>query len=129
MRSVLFALALSACAHPPEYRGKVNVVSAELVPVDPDVRVVADVDKPMFFAKGSYWMFHDAAWYRGATVRGPFVREKRPPWEIRKIDQPYAYVRYRKDHPREQTATQAPAKTETPSKDLDSTQRNRMFSF
>lgn len=126
MRSVLFALALSACAHAqPEYRGKVTVTQAELVPVDPDVRVVADADKPLFVAVGSYWLFHDAKWYRGASAEGPFVVESKPPWQIRKMDQPYAFVHYRKDHPREQTAT----KTEEPSKDLQNSRTNRMFQF
>ena len=95
MRSVLFALSLAACAHQPEYRGTVAIQSSELVPVDPDVRVVADADKPLF---------HDAKWYRGTAANGPFALERRPPWQIRKLDQPYAYVHYRKDHPRDQTA-------------------------
>ena len=126
MRSVLFAVALAACAHrPPEYRGELTVVSAELVQVDPDVRVVADVDKPVFHAVGSYWLFHDGGWYRAATMRGPWLMETSPPWQVRKIDQPYAYTRYRLDHPRDQTAS----KSETPSKDLAAPRRNRMFQF
>jgi hypothetical protein len=126
MRSVLLAAALVACAHSPEYRGQVSVVSSELIPLDPDVRVVADASKPMFFAAGSYWLFHDAGWYRGRTVQGPWVLEKKPPWQVRKIDQPYAYTRYRLDHPRDQTAT---AKEETASPDLAAPRKNRMFRF
>ncbi len=125
MRNVLFALLLAACAHQPEYRGNITVVSNALIPVDPDVRVVADADKPLFFAAGSYWLFHDASWYRGNHVKGPFVVEKSPPWQIKKIDQPYAFVRYEKSHPRERTATQS----ETPSKDLRNDKTNRMFTF
>jgi hypothetical protein len=124
MRSLLLSVALVACAHPPEYRGKVSVVSSELITVDPDVKVVGDVDKPMFHAAGSFWLFHDGGWYRGDSVRGPWVLERKPPWQVRKIDQPYAYTHYRREHPREQTAT-APA--ETPSKDLG--KKSRMFQF
>lgn len=104
MRSVLVALTLTACAHQPEYRGHVSIQSSELVAVDPEVRVVADADKPLFFAVGSYWLFHDAKWYRGATADGRFVLVRKPPWQIRKLDQPYAYVHYRKDHRLERTA-------------------------
>jgi hypothetical protein len=124
MRSLLFTVALVACAHRPEYRGEVPVVSSELIPLDPDVRVVADAAKPMFFAAGSYWLFHDGGWYRGESVRGRWVLEPKPPWQVRKIDQPYAYTRYRHDHPRDQTATK---ETETPSKDLGT--KSRMFEF
>lgn len=116
MRSVLFALALSACAaSQPTFRGNVTVKSSELVVVDPDVRVVADADKPLFFAAGSYWLFHDAKWYRGASVNGPFVAERKLPWQVKKLDQPYAFVHYRKDHPLDQTAV----KETTASPDLD----------
>jgi hypothetical protein len=124
MRSTLLALVLTACAHQPEYSGKVTIQSSELIAIDPDVRVVADSDKPMFHVVGSFWMFHDANWYRAETVHGPWVREPKPPWQVRKIDQPYAYTRYRASHPRDQAAM----KQETPSQDL-ATKRNRMFEF
>ncbi len=115
---------LAACAHHPEYSGKVTIQSSELIPLDPEVRVVADADKPVFHVVGSFWMFHDASWYRADTVHGPWVRERKLPWQVRKIDQPYAYTRYRLNHPREQAAL----KLETPSQDL-ATDRNRMFEF
>lgn len=114
MRSVLVALILSACASTPQYRGDVRIKSSELVVVDPDIRVVADADKPLLYAVGEYWLFHDAQWYRGATTKGPFVLERKPPWQIRKVDQPYAYVHYRKDHPLDQTAVK-----EVPAGELD----------
>lgn len=79
----------------------------------------------MFFSVGSYWLFHDGSWYRGANVRGPWVQEPHPPWEIRKIDQPYAFTHYRREHPHDQTAT----KTETASPDLNGGRKNRMFQF
>ncbi len=113
MRSVLLTLTLAACAS--EYRGNVSIKSSELVTVDPDVRVVADADKPLFFAAGSYWLFHDAKWYRGSDANGPFALERKPPWQIRKLAQPYAYVHYRKDHPIDQTAVkEMPAETIDP---------------
>jgi hypothetical protein len=124
MRTLLLTAALAACAHRPEYRGNVTVKSAELIKVDPDVRVVADADQPMFHIVGTYWLFHDTSWYRGASVRGPWVLEPHPPWQVRKIDQPYAFARYRLDHPTERTADR---NVETPSKDLG--QQSRMFSF
>ena len=100
--------------------------SSELIEVDPEIRVVADADKPMFHIVGEYWLFHDAGWYHAPSVRGPWVMEPRPPWQVRKIDQPYAFIRYRLEHPREQTAAK---KEETPSKDLATDKTNRMFRF
>lgn len=104
--SLLFVATLAVGCHPQavEYSGQVTVKSTELVPINPDVKVVADAEKPMFFAAGSYWMFHDAAWYRADSIRGRFVLERNPPVPVIQIDQPYAFTRYRLDHPAEQTA-------------------------
>lgn len=95
------------CLHsqPVVYSGAVDVSSAELVPINPDVKVVADSDKPMFFAVGSYWMFHDGAWYRSNEIRGRWIKDTNPPVPVVQIDQPYAYTHYRDDHPIERTAT------------------------
>ncbi|MEO8703700.1 MAG: hypothetical protein ABI867_26860, partial [Kofleriaceae bacterium] len=97
MKSLLFVVAaLAACAPAAQtYRGSVNVRSAELLPLDPDIKVVADSDQPMFYAVGSYWLFHDAGWYRAASARGSaWVKVEKPPWQVRKIDQPYAFTRF-----------------------------------
>jgi len=93
----------------------VTVKSAELIKVDPDVRVVADADQPMFHIVGSYWLFHDASWWRSGSVTGPWVLEPHPPWQVTKIDQPYAFTRYRLQH------GERTAKVETLSKDLGPT--------
>jgi hypothetical protein len=106
--SWLFAASLlTACLHPTavEYSGPVRVKSTELIPINPDVKVVADSDKPMVFARGSYWMFHDAAWYRAASIHGTWSKVEKPPLPLVQLDQPYALVHYRDDHPADQTAT------------------------
>jgi hypothetical protein len=103
-----FATLLAAgCLHsqPVAYTGTVDVASTELVEINPDVKVVADSDKPMFFAVGSYWMFHDGAWYRSNELRGQFIKDNHPPVPVVQIDQPFAFTHYRKDHPIERTAT------------------------
>lgn len=81
-----------------------RVDSAELIAINPDVKVVADSEKPMFFVAGSYWLFHDAGWYRAPSVRGTWTKVKRPPVPVLQIDQPYAFVNYRDDHPADRTA-------------------------
>src|SRR5215470_14164171 len=116
---VIFA---AGCVHAPpvEYAGAVTVASPELVAINPDVKTVADADQPLIFARGSYWLFHDGHWYQGDTIRGPWVQETEPPVPVAQIDQPYALVHYKKDHPTE-TAIQeralpepAPAPAPTP---------------
>ncbi len=101
------ATALAACVHSTEvkYSGAVRVDSADLIAINPDVKVVADSEKPMVFAVGSFWLFHDAAWYRSSSIRGTWVRVANPPLPVRQLDQPYAFVHWRDDHPVEQTAT------------------------
>ncbi|MBA3456008.1 MAG: hypothetical protein H0T42_23115 [Deltaproteobacteria bacterium] len=92
-----------------------RVDSAELIVINPDVKVVADSEKPMFFAVGSYWLFHDAAWYRSATIHGSWTKVDRPPVPVLQIDQPYAYTHYRDDHPADRTAAAETDNTVVPS--------------
>jgi hypothetical protein len=126
-RGFLLCALVACAAAPPEYRGNVAVRSAQLVTIDPDVKVVADSDKPMFFAANAYWMFHDAGWYRGASVRGPWVREQAPPWQVRKIDQPYAFTHYVQ---RDQTAARQPQITEPHAKPaIVDNMRENLFNF
>jgi hypothetical protein len=86
------------------YSGSVRVDSAELIAINPDVKVVADAEKPMFFAVGSYWLFHDARWYRAPSIRGTWIKIDRPPVPVIQIEQPYAFTHYRDDHPADRTA-------------------------
>lgn len=113
---VVAAAALAGCLHAPpvEYSGTVRVESAELISVNPDVEVVADAEKPMFFARGSYWLFHDGGWYSGATIRGRWVKVARPPIPVLQIDQPYAFVHYRDQHPSDRTAAAEVDNTQIP---------------
>jgi hypothetical protein len=115
--AMIFASCLvAACIgpRPIEYSGDVRVVSAELVPVNPDIKTVADSDQPMFYARdssaepGAFWLFHDGGWYRATSIHGPWVRIARPPVPVLQIDQPYAYTHWRVDHP-DQTASTLPA--------------------
>ena len=109
--ALLFASLVIGCVHTPpvEYRGTVNVASTELVRINPDVKVVADSEKPMFFVAGAYWLFHDGGWYTAPSVRGRWIAVQKPPVPVAQIDQPYAYTHYRDDHPADRTASIAPA--------------------
>jgi hypothetical protein len=110
------------------------------MPLDPDVKVVADSDKPMFYVASAYWMFHDAGWYRAASVRGPWIGVRNPPWQVRKLDQPYAFTRYRLQKPSErmaaseqpaqpQPAPRATRPTEEPAREPAADDRNPIFTF
>src|SRR5437868_2188854 len=85
-------------ARPVEYTGTPRVTSHELVPINPDVKVVADADEPLFFARGSYWLFHDGSWYRAPQIGDRWIETAKPPVPVVQIDQPYSYTRYRRDH-------------------------------
>jgi hypothetical protein len=105
LRIALLASFLFACgAARPVYTGTVEVKSAELVAIDPDVQTVADADQPVFFVRGNYWLFHDGRWWRSASLGGTFVFDPRPPVPVRQIRQPYQYTNYNRDRPAEQTA-------------------------
>ena len=90
---------LAGCLHatPVVYSGPVRVDSAELIVINPDIKVVADSEEPMFFAVGSYWLFHDGGWYSGSSIRGSWTKVERPPIPVLQIDQPYAFTNYRDD--------------------------------
>ena len=87
-------LIVGCAPQPNTYRGTLHVASAKLVPVNPDVKAVADADKPVFFARGAYWLFHDGGWYSAPTLQGSFVKVERPPVPVIQIAQPYAYTHY-----------------------------------
>lgn len=99
---VLAAMLAAACTPArPEYSGNLRVAAPQLIAINPDVKVVADADKPMFFAAGAYWLFHDGQWYRAPALRGRYTLVLDPPGAVKRIDQPYAYTHYQRDLPRE----------------------------
>ncbi|HEU0033202.1 MAG TPA: hypothetical protein VFQ53_21365 [Kofleriaceae bacterium] len=93
----MLSAALAACAGATDvrYGGGVVVRSPDLVTIEPDVYVVADADEPIFYTDNYYWLYRDGGWYRSNTYRGGWVRYYDTPYRLRRIDQPYAYVRYR----------------------------------
>jgi hypothetical protein len=103
--ALLLATALAGCAVQHRYTGQVTVRDTSLVAIEPDVKVVADAEEPMFFASNSYWLFHDGAWHKATTVRGPWLLVRKPPGAVLRISQPFAYARYRLDHPTDRVAT------------------------
>lgn len=101
-------------AQPVEYSQPVRVDSAELIPINPDVKVVADSEKPMFFARDSYWLFHDGGWYRAPSIESTWVKVRNPPVPVIQIDQPYAFTHYRKDHVADRTVAAEVDNTQIP---------------
>lgn len=94
------AASLAGCAPTGdvEYAGEVHVTSPELVTISPGVQVVADADEPLFYSDGMYWLYRDNGWYRSDSYRGGFARVEYSylPQRIRVIEQPQAYVQYRR---------------------------------
>ena len=99
MTRLAFLVALvTACGGVgPKVNTTVRVADSRLVPINPDVKTVIDADQPVFFARGSYWLFHDGNWFRADRVGTSWEYVAEPPVPVAQIDQPYAYVHYRKD--------------------------------
>lgn len=97
-RLALLVAFVAACgATGPKVTTTVRVADSRLVPINPDVKTVIDADQPVFFARGSYWLFHDGEWFRADRVGTSWEHVEEPPVPVAQIDQPYAYVHYRKD--------------------------------
>lgn len=96
-RLVLLGVVAAACGSTgPKYAGTVRVADSRLVAINPDVKTVVDADQPVFFARGSYWLFDDGQWFRADGLDAKWTYEKRPPVPVRQIDQPFAYVHFGK---------------------------------
>ena len=100
---------LAACGSTagPKFTGNVRVADSRLVAVNPDVKTLADANQPMFFARGSYWLFHDGRWFRAQRASGPWTYEAKPPVPVQQIDQPFAYVHYKQEQPGKEIETVA----------------------
>jgi hypothetical protein len=61
--------------------------------VSPGVEVVTDLDYPVFYSDGFYWMWDGGFWYRSHSWRGGWigVGPRYVPWGIRGIREPLAY--------------------------------------
>lgn len=82
----------------PKYTGNVRMADSRMVPINPDVKTAVDAEQPVFFARGSYWLFDDGKWFRADRPDGAtWEYVAKPPVPVAQIDQPYAYVHYRKD--------------------------------
>jgi len=96
----MLVLALGACAIArPVYKGDIRIADDKLVTIAPEVRTVADSDKPVFFAHGQYWLFHDGQWWRSRELRGRYELQPKPPVALRQITSPYEYTHLKKDRP------------------------------
>jgi hypothetical protein len=97
--ALLVTFLVAACGGVgPKVSAPVRVADSRLVPINPDVKTVIDADQPVFFARGSYWLFNDGKWFRAANVNGTWEHVENPPVPVQQIEQPYAYVHYRKDN-------------------------------
>lgn len=101
MHRLIFLMWLAACGGVagPKFTGNVRVADSRLVAVNPDVKTFADVDQPVFFARGHLWLFHDGRWFRAQRASGPWTYDAEPPVPVRQIEQPFAYVHYKHDQP------------------------------
>ena len=68
-------------------------VDPEFETIGPDVQVVDDLDYPVFFSDGFYWMYDGGFWFRSHSWRGGWigVAPVGVPYGIRGIRAPLAY--------------------------------------
>lgn len=96
----IMAAGLCGCAGTGEveYGGGVAVASPDLVEVEPGVQVLADADAPVFYSDGAYYEYRDGLWYRSGYYDRGFARVdiNYVPMRVRTIDNPRAYVHYRR---------------------------------
>ena len=94
--ALLFTFVAACGGVGPRVTSPVRVADSRLVPVNPDVKTVVDASQPVFFVRGSYWLFNDGRWFRTARLDGDWQYVKKPPVPVAQINQPFAYVHYRK---------------------------------
>ena len=99
--ALLVVLAASACGGVgPKHAGSPRIADSRLVVVNPDVKTVIDADQPVFFSRGAYWLFSDGKWFRAERIdaAAKWTYVAKPPVPVAQIEQPYAYVHYRRDN-------------------------------
>lgn len=72
-----------------------SVSPPPLVYINADVQVIEDYDQPVFYSENLYWRYDNGVWYRSQYHTRGWVRVTVVPAQIRRIDRPTAYVRYR----------------------------------
>jgi len=95
--SVVFSFVAAGCVAEGRTTATVAVATPDLVYVAPGVSVIADYDKPIFFADGFYWWFYGNTWYRSAYYTGGWVVAA-PPAVVIRIGEPAHYRHYRPRH-------------------------------
>jgi hypothetical protein len=73
----------------------VDAYGPDLVDLGGGVQVIADYDEPVFYSDNFYWRFYGGTWYRSTVYTGGWTVYRDVPYSVRRIDRPYAYVRYR----------------------------------
>jgi hypothetical protein len=98
--ALLVTLFAAACGGVgPKSTASPRIADHRLVQINPDVKTIIDADQPVFFARGSYWLFEDGRWFRADRVdaSAQWTYVAKPPVPVLQIDQPYAFVHYKKD--------------------------------
>jgi len=92
--SLAAALAASAGCYSEEASAQpAYAADPELEVVSPGVQVVDDLDYPVFFSDGFYWMWDGGYWFRSSSWRGGWagVNAYAVPVAVRGIRSPLAY--------------------------------------
>jgi hypothetical protein len=74
-----------------------TISTPELVYIGPGVYVIEDYHRPVFYSNNYYWLYRDGIWFRSHVYTGNWVRARTVPREVRRIERPQRYVRYRAD--------------------------------
>ena len=77
------------------YRATAYASTPDLVYVSPGVQVIADYPEPVFYSGNVYYRYYNGYWYQSPNYRTNWQLTYNVPTAVRRIDRPYAYVKFR----------------------------------
>jgi len=97
--AAVLTLGVAGCAGSVAYRGSAGYSYSQptLVAIGPDLWVVENYERPIFYSDGYYWRYDNRTWYRSYRGDSAWVRVDYGyvPHTVARIDRPHRYVHYR----------------------------------
>ena len=94
LHSLLFVALAGGCAGTGQLTYASDATVPQFVAISPGVRVIADLDEPIFYSDNYYWRNQGGFWYRSTYHTHGWARVDVAPVAIRNIERPSAYAHY-----------------------------------
>jgi len=92
--ALALGLGAAGCYGTTTVRGTAYTSTPDLEYIGPDVQVVADYDRPVFYSQNYYWRYDDGVWLRSPYHDRGWARVTTVPRAVLSIRTPGAYVHY-----------------------------------